>query len=91
MSLLLDALQRASQEKMKLAEARGGDSPTDKLEAAPSTFPELTLEPVEELPAAAASHLEPRSDSLPPFAATPPEAETVPVPDPTLNTESSAA
>ena len=69
MSLLLDALQRASQEKMKLAEARGGDRATEKLEAAPSTFPELTLEPVEELPAAAASHLEPRSDSLPPFAA----------------------
>ena len=91
MSLLLDALQRASQEKMKLTEARGGDRATEKLEAAPSTFPELTLEPVAELPAAAASHLEPRSDSLPPFAATPPEAETVPAPDPTLNTEPSAA
>lgn len=90
MSLLLDALQRASQEKMKLAEARGADRPTDKLEAAPSTFPELSLEPVEELPASAASHRELKSDSLPPYAVTLPEAETVSVPDPIMNTDPAA-
>lgn len=91
MSLLLDALQRASQEKMKLAEARGGDRTTNELEAAPSTFPELSLEPVEELPAPVASHLELRSDSLPPLAADPPEAETMPAPNPITNTHPSAA
>lgn len=46
MSLLLDALQRASLEKRKLAEARG--LPVEPSAAAPAAFPELTLEPVEE-------------------------------------------
>ncbi len=81
MSLLLDALQRASLEKKKLAEARSGDPPAEPPVPVPSTFPELTLEPVEEPPAHAASYPDPASDSPSSVVANSLDNEAEPAPD----------
>lgn len=77
MSLLLDALQRASLEKRKLAEARGGEPAAP----APATFPELTLEPVEAPPTSAVSTPDAADDSLSLVVATPSNIDATPVSD----------